>query len=67
MNISLMMIGLSILCFIIAVITAFTGEITGFSPESFSRACSNLALISIALVIWLIRVKSDITTTFNKR
>ncbi len=67
MNISLMMIGLSMLCFVIAVVTAFTGQIAGFSPESFSRASSNLALISIAVVIWLIKVKSDITTWYNKK
>ena len=44
------LIGLSALSFLLAVVASlFTGDIIGLPPESFSRACSNLALVSIAL------------------
>ncbi len=45
------LIGLSALAFVLAVlVTAVIGEkIFGVSAESFSRACSNLALLSIAI------------------
>ena len=38
------------LSFLLAVVVGVMGgEIAGFPAESFSRACTNLALISIAL------------------
>ena len=46
------LIGLSGLGFILAVISVLAGTIIGASPEAYSRACSNLALISIALGVW---------------
>jgi hypothetical protein len=52
-NFAMLLIGLSALGFLIAVITCFVGPIIGVSPEGFSRGCTNLALISIALGVWL--------------
>ncbi len=46
------LIALSGLAFILAVIYCFTGPILGFGgAEGFSRACTNLALIAIALTL----------------
>ena len=40
------------LAFLLAAIAAlFTGPIMGIPPEGLSRACSNLALIAIALAV----------------
>ncbi len=47
------LIGLSALAFILAVIGVLvTGPIMEISPEGFSRACTNLALIGIALSVF---------------
>ena len=43
------LIALAGLGFVLAVIVCFTGPILGFGAEGFSRGCSNLALIAIAL------------------
>ena len=44
------LISLAALGFVLAVIGTLTDSfILGVAPESFSRACSNLALIAIAL------------------
>lgn len=45
--------GLSALAFVLAVATNFTGmlPIPGTTSEGFSNACSNLALLAIALVL----------------
>ena len=53
-NIVLILICLSALGFVLAVITNLVGggPVMGVSPEGFSRACSNLALIAIALSLW---------------
>ncbi len=45
------LIGLSTLGFVLAVIAAFTGSILTIPPEAFSRACTNLALIAIAITL----------------
>ncbi len=46
------LIGLSALAFLLAVISVLvTGPIMGISPEGFSRACTNLVLIGIALSV----------------
>lgn len=45
------LIGLSALSFVLAVIAALTGAVLTIQPESFSRACSNLALIAIAITL----------------
>ena len=45
------LIGLAALGFDLAVVTAFIGDIAGISPEGFSRACTNLALLAIAVSV----------------
>ena len=46
------LIGPSGLAFLLAVIATFlAGSIMGITAEAFSRACSNLALIAIALTV----------------
>jgi hypothetical protein len=43
---------LAALMFIMAVLTQFVGTFGSIAPpEGFSRACSNLALLAIALVV----------------
>ena len=53
-NVAIATIGASVLAFLITGIMALAGEQTlmGVVPEGFSRACSNLALIAIALGVW---------------
>jgi len=46
-----LLVGLAALAFVLAVVTTFTGRIMQFYPESFSRACTNLALLAIALMM----------------
>ena len=43
--------GLAALAFVLAVVGNFTGGMFSTSPEGFSRACNNLALLAIALVV----------------
>jgi len=56
-NIVILLIGLSSLGFVLAVIVTLMGGnytimgIAGPSPEAFSRASNNLALIAIALTL----------------
>ena len=46
------LIALSAISFILAIVTSVTGlRIINVSPEGYSRACTNLALLSIALVL----------------
>ncbi len=42
---------LAILAFLLAVVAHFSGPILATPAEGFSRACSNLALLAIALVL----------------
>ena len=52
-NVAIVLIGLSALGFLLAVFTALVvSPIMGVTPEGFSRGCSNLALIAIALAVW---------------
>ena len=47
------LIGLAALGFILAVISVFSeGVILGIGAEALSRACTNLALLAIAITIW---------------
>lgn len=39
------------LAFGLAVLAHFTGPLVGTQAEAYSRACSNLALLAIALVV----------------
>ena len=45
------LVGLAALAFLLAVVTAFTGRLMHVHPEGFSRACSNLALLAIAVLV----------------
>jgi hypothetical protein len=45
------LIVLAALAFVLAVLTHFVGAIAGTEAEAFSRACSNLALLAIALTL----------------
>ena len=45
------LIYVAVLSFLAAVVTSFTGPVADLPPEAFSRACSNLALIAIGLVL----------------
>lgn len=51
-NLTPALIGLSVIGFLMAVVTAlFTGPIMGIAPGAFSRGSINLALITIALAL----------------
>jgi hypothetical protein len=45
------LIGLAALAFVLAVVTHFGGPILRTEPEAFSKACTNLALLAIAIVV----------------
>lgn len=45
------LIALSAVGFILAVVAAYSGGLVGISAEGFSRGCSNLALLAIALML----------------
>jgi hypothetical protein len=45
------LVGLAALAFLLAVVTIFTGQLMHVHAEGFSRACSNLALLAIALAV----------------
>ena len=42
---------LALITFIVAVIGSWTGTIAGIGAEAFSRDCTNLALLAIAIVM----------------
>ena len=42
---------LALITFVLAVIGAWTGTILGIGAEAYSRACTNLALLAIAIVM----------------
>lgn len=42
---------LAAVAFLMAVFTTFTGPFMGTPAEGYSRACSNLALLALALVL----------------
>ncbi|MEW6410831.1 MAG: hypothetical protein AB1488_12120 [Nitrospirota bacterium] len=53
-NIAMLLIGLSALGFVLALISVLVvgDPIVGVTAEGFSRGCTNLALIAIALGVW---------------
>jgi hypothetical protein len=51
-SLGIVLICLSALGFVLAVIAVIIGPILGIPAEGFSRACSNLALIAIALFVY---------------
>lgn len=50
-NLAKALTGLAALAFVLAVVTHFTGPLLRTEAEAFSRACTNLALLAIALVV----------------
>jgi hypothetical protein len=50
-NLAKVLAGLAALAFVLAVATNFVGPLLNTWPEGYSRACTNLALLAIALVI----------------
>jgi hypothetical protein len=51
-KLTMVLIGLSAISFLLAVISILvTGPIMGITPEGFSRACTNLVLMGIALSV----------------
>lgn len=48
-NLAKALVGLAALSFVLAVASSFIGPIAGLPPESFSRACNNMALVGIGL------------------
>lgn len=51
-KLTMVLIGLSAIAFLLAVISVLvTGPIMGVSAEGFSRACTNLVLMGIALSV----------------
>ena len=51
-NLKMALIGLSAIAFLLAVVSVLvTGPIMGISAEGFSRACTNLVLMGIALSV----------------
>ncbi len=51
-SLTMILICFSAIGFLLAVYSAYYGAIFGIPPEGFSRGCSNLALIAIALDLW---------------
>ena len=52
-KIVMLLIGFAALIFIFAVISVFfEGVVLGIGAEAFSHACTNLALIAIAITVW---------------
>ena len=51
-GIAKLLVLLAALTFVLAVVGgAFTGNILGVGAEAYSRACTNLALLAIAIVM----------------
>lgn len=52
-KISPLLIGLAALGFVLAVVSVLLGiSVLGVGAEAYSRACTNLALIAIGLLLW---------------
>ena len=50
-GIAKLLVLLAVITFVLAVVGAWTGTIMGIGTEAFSRACTNLALLAIAIVL----------------
>jgi hypothetical protein len=48
-NLPKALIALSALAFVLAIASHFSGPIVGTQAEAYSRACTNLALLAIAI------------------
>jgi hypothetical protein len=51
--------GLAAVAFVVAVITSFTGPLKSMPAHTFAHACTNLALLAIAVVLTGDRSKSS--------
>ena len=50
-GIAKLLVLLAALTFVLAIVGAFAGNIMGIGAEAYSRACTNLALLALALVM----------------
>ena len=50
-NLAKACVGLSVVSFLLALITSFTGPVAELPPEAFSRASTNLALLALCLFV----------------
>ena len=50
-GIAKLLVILAAITFVLAVLGAWTGTMMGIGAEALSRACTNLALIAIAMVM----------------
>ena len=50
-GIAKLLVLLAVITFVVAVVGAWMGTIMGIGAEAFSRACTNLALLAIAIVM----------------
>ena len=50
-GIAKLLVLLAAITFVLAVLGAWTGTMMGIGAEALSRACTNLALIAIAMVM----------------
>ncbi len=50
-GIAKLLVLLAALTFVLAIIGAFAGNIMGIGAEAYSRACTNLALLALAVVM----------------
>ncbi len=50
-GIAKLLVLLAVITFVFAVLGAWTGNMMGIGAEALSRACTNLALIAIAVVV----------------
>lgn len=48
-NMPRLLLLLALLAFVLAVVASFAGNILTIQAESFSRACTNLALLAIGI------------------
>ena len=50
-GIAKLLVVLAALTFVLAVIAAWTGNMMGIGAEAYSRACTNLALLALGIVM----------------
>ena len=50
-GIAKLLVLLAALTFALAIVGAFAGNIMGIGAEAYSRACTNLALLALAVVM----------------
>ena len=50
-GIAKLLVLLAVITFVLAVVLAWTAPMMGIGAEALSRACTNLALIAIAVVV----------------